>query len=192
MRFAKILFALSMAVQSVQPAGAADVPRKAPEFAVLMPSGGQLLLSNYRGKVVCLHFIFTTCSHCQAEARLMTQLYAQYGAKGFQPIAVAFNEGAASLVSDFVKSIGVTYPVGYSPRESVMNYLQLSAEARLSVPQLVFIDRKGMIRQQSLPLDDGVTPGEANVRAMLEKLLEEPATSGASKKPTTVAKKAGN
>jgi hypothetical protein len=57
MRFAKALFALSLIVQSVQPVAAADVPRKSPEFAVLMPNGGQLLLSNYRGKVVCLHFI---------------------------------------------------------------------------------------------------------------------------------------
>jgi peroxiredoxin len=189
MRFAKALFALSIAVQSVQPLAASDVPRKSPEFAVLMPSGGQLLLSQYRGKVVCLHFIFTTCPHCQAEARVMTQLYAQYGAKGFQPIAVAFNEGAASLVPDFVKSIGVTYPVGYAPRESVLNYLQVSNDTRLSVPQVVFIDRKGMIRQQSLPADDAVTSGEANVRAMVDKLVQEPAAGGAAKKPATVAKK---
>jgi peroxiredoxin len=189
MRFAKALFALSLIVQSVQPVAAADVPRKSPEFAVLMPNGGQLLLSNYRGKVVCLHFIFTTCPHCQAEARVMTQLYAQYGAKGFQPIAVAFNEGAASLVPEFVKSIGVTYPVGYAPRESVLNYLQLGNDARLSVPQIVFIDRKGMIRQQSLPADDAVTSSEANVRAMVDKLVQEPAAGGAAKKPTTVAKK---
>src|SRR3982074_2689081 len=137
MRFAKALFALSLAVQFVQPAAASDVPRKSPEFAVLMPSGGQLLLSQYRGKVVCLHFIFTTCPHCQAEARVMTQLYAQYGARGFQPIAVAFNDGAASLVPDFVKSIGVTYPVGFAPRESVLNYLQIGSDVRLSVPQII-------------------------------------------------------
>jgi peroxiredoxin len=189
MRFAQALFALSLAVQSVQPVAAADVPRKSPEFAVLIPSGGQLLLSQYRGKVVCLHFIFTTCPHCQAEARVMTQLYAQYGAKGFQPIAVAFNEGAASLVPDFVKSIGVTYPVGFAPRESVLNYLQLGNDARLSVPQIVFIDRKGMIRQQSLPADDAVTSSEANVRAMVDKLVQESAAGAAAKKPTTVAKK---
>src|SRR5258708_28232925 len=116
----------------------------------------------------------------------MAQLYAQYGGKGFQSIAVAFNEGAASLVPEFVKSFGVTYPIGYAPRESVLNYLQLGNDARLSVPQIVFIDRKGMIRQQSQPADDAVTSSEANVRAMVDKLVQEPAAGGAAKKPTTV------
>ena len=189
MRFAKAFVAFALAIQSALPVAAAEVPRKSPEFAVLLPTGGTLLLSNYRGKVVCLHFIFTTCPHCQAEARLMTQLYAQYGAKGFQPLAVAFNEGAANLVPDFVKSIGVGYPVGYAPRETVMSYLQLNPDARLSVPQIVFIDKKGMIRQQSMPVDDGVTPGEQNVRSMVETLLKESAAGASAKKPVTAAKK---
>lgn len=39
---------------------AIDIPRKSPEFAIQMPDGKQLLVSNYRGKVLCLVFILTT------------------------------------------------------------------------------------------------------------------------------------
>lgn len=41
-------------------ASAATVPRPAPEFAITMPNGSQLLLSQYAGKVVLLEFLYTT------------------------------------------------------------------------------------------------------------------------------------
>ncbi len=39
---------------------AADVPRKAPEYAIKLPDGKQAQVSSYRGKVLCLAFILTT------------------------------------------------------------------------------------------------------------------------------------
>ena len=38
----------------------AEVPRKSPEFVIMPPDGKQVLLSSYRGKVVCFLFILTT------------------------------------------------------------------------------------------------------------------------------------
>jgi len=38
---------------------AATIPRPSPEFAIRGPAG-QLLLSQFRGKVVLLYFLFTT------------------------------------------------------------------------------------------------------------------------------------
>jgi hypothetical protein len=38
----------------------AEIPRKSPEFVVMPPDGKQVLLSSYRGKVVCFLFILTT------------------------------------------------------------------------------------------------------------------------------------
>ena len=184
MRLVKSLLYFSLAVL---PLAAADVPRKSPEFAVQMPAGGQVLLSQYKGKVVVLEFAFTTCPHCQASARLLTQLSKEYGPKGFQPLAVAFNDMAGVLVPDFVKQNGVTFPVGSSLRDPVLNYLQLSSDARLSVPQIVVIDRKGMIRQQSLTANDDKTATEANLRNMIETLLKEPAGSPAKKSTSAVS-----
>jgi hypothetical protein len=53
----KILIALALLAGV---AFAADVPRKSPEFAVLLPNGSQVRVSDYRGKVLCLAFILTT------------------------------------------------------------------------------------------------------------------------------------
>lgn len=169
------------------PLAAADVPRKAPEFAAQTPAGGQLLLSQYKGKVVCLEFLFTTCPHCQVSARLLTQLSKEYGPKGFQPLGIAFNDMAGMLVPDFVKSNGVTFPVGFSLRDPVLNFLQLSPDARISVPQIVLIDRKGVVRQQSLAANDDMTATEANLRNMIETLLKEPAGAPAKKATSAVS-----
>ena len=53
----KILFMLALLACS---AFAAQMPRKSPEFAIQLPDGKQLLVSSYRGKVLCLVFILTT------------------------------------------------------------------------------------------------------------------------------------
>ena len=37
-----------------------EIPRKSPEFVIEMGGGKQLLVSQYRGKVLCLVFILTT------------------------------------------------------------------------------------------------------------------------------------
>ena len=70
---------------------AATIPRPTPEF-VIKTSTGTALLSQLRGKVVLLAFIHTTCPHCQNSVGLMSQLQSEYGSRGFQAIASAFNE----------------------------------------------------------------------------------------------------
>jgi hypothetical protein len=39
---------------------AAEIPQKAGEFPIQLTNGKQLLVSQYRGKVLCLVFILTT------------------------------------------------------------------------------------------------------------------------------------
>ena len=55
-KLAILLGILSVAVTGC----AADAPRKAPELMIALPTGGQIKLSDYRGKVVVLAFILTT------------------------------------------------------------------------------------------------------------------------------------
>ena len=163
------------------PLAAATVPRPAPEFAIQMPKGGQVLLSQHKGKVVILEFILTTCSHCQSASQLLSRLQGEYGPRGFQALGAAFNDMAHMLVPDFVRDFRINYPVGYSPREPIMSFLQVNPNEALHVPQMVIIDKKGVIRQQSLPRSDSVTHTEQNLRRMIETLLAEPGPGGAKR-----------
>jgi peroxiredoxin len=180
-KLAKILVAGAIALL---PVVGAEVPRRAPEFAIQLPQpSGQLLLSQYKGKVVCLEFLYTTCPHCQTASQLMSRLQTEYGPKGFQALGVAFNDMSQMLVRDFVRDFKVNYPVGFSTREPVHGFLQNDPKHSLHVPQMVFIDRKGVIRHQSLPQADNETSTEPFMRKMIEALLKEPAgTAGPAKR----------
>lgn len=176
MRNLPILFCLiGMAVAAAEP----KVPRISPEYAIRLTTGQQLLLSQYRGKVVGLLFVQTTCPHCQQTCQLMERLSREYGPRGFQALAVAFNPMAAMLVPDFIKQNGLTFPVGYDARDPVFEYLSWSPAIRTYVPILVFVDRNGVIRGQYMGDDKFFLPGEQekNMRVMIEQLLKEPVSN---------------
>jgi peroxiredoxin len=163
--------ALSSGAAAAQSAPA--VPRPAGEFAIQLASGKQLLLSQYRGKVVAVEFLYTTCPACQRAAQHMSKLYRDLGSKGFQPLGVAFNDNASMLVTDFIRNFGVMHPVGFSPQQTVLNYLGITG--RYVVPQVIIVDRKGVIRWQSPASGGGEALSEAALRQRVEELLQEPA-----------------
>lgn len=169
---------------------AAEVPRQSPEFVLNYPGGKQDLLSKHRGKVVLVEFLFTTCPHCQHTAGVFSKLQTDYGTKGFQALGVAFNDMAQMLVPDFIRDYGAKFPVASAGRDQVMTYLSLSPMERFVVPQVVLIDKKGVIRAQSPPLGDAKLQEEASLRTQIEALLKEGGASSAAKGATSsVAKK---
>jgi thiol-disulfide isomerase/thioredoxin len=133
---------------------AAEPGRKAPELAFTVPGQGQKLLSQYRGKVVALEFIATTCPHCQQASRVMTQYQQELGSRGFQALDLAINaldtspdpNSANGVVANFIRDYQVGFPVGWVARDQFMAFMGFSVVDRVVVPQLVLIDRKGMIR----------------------------------------------
>lgn len=168
--------------------------RKAPEFEIVEASGKKSLLSQYRGKVCVLEFIFTTCPHCQVTSRMYQGIYNDYKAKGFQMLAVAFNEPLnAQMVAQFSQQFGLTFPVGMSHRDPVMNFLGIPMMAvDWVVPQIVVIDKKGMIRMQS---DKKGTNKEIQedpfMRNFIDTLLKEGTAAAApAKKGVAPVKKA--
>jgi thiol-disulfide isomerase/thioredoxin len=175
---------------------AAPVPRPTKEFTITLPSGQQKLLSSYRGKVVMMACMFTTCPHCQALSKIITKLQTELGPKGFQAVGAVFNDEVntpnaamnAQVTGAFASEFAQGFPVGYAKRESVMSYLSLSDVERWVVPQIVIIDRKGVIRAQSAAAGTSDLQTEAYLRKYLGELLSEggPAKSA----PKSPAKKA--
>jgi thiol-disulfide isomerase/thioredoxin len=90
---------------------AAD-PRPAPELVIKAANGQEQLLSKYRGKVVAVEFLLTTCPHCQKASQNMQKLYKELGPQGFQPIGIAINDMANMLINDYAKQFSLTYRLG--------------------------------------------------------------------------------
>lgn len=129
-----------------------------PELAFTVPGEGEKLLSQYRGKVLALDFIQTTCPHCQAAAKVLSGFQDKYGRDGFQALDLAINAldenrtpaQAGDLVKGFAQTYGaMNFPVGWVKRESMPAFMDFSFVERTVVPQVVLIDRKGMIRYQT-------------------------------------------
>jgi thiol-disulfide isomerase/thioredoxin len=184
------LFALTIGLAAVFSMHAADAPapHKAPELAFKMSGQPDKLLSQYRGKVVALELVFTTCPHCQHASELMTKLQNEYGPRGFQALDVAFNDNADLLVDNFVRDFHVGFPVGWTNRDSVLAFLGLSVVDRFVVPQLQLIDRKGMVHYATPPLGDEYSMRESTIRQRIEELLALGAASSSTHKPVASAK----
>lgn len=165
----------------------APVPRQSPEYAAQMVNGKQILFSGYKGKVVAAEFLLTTCPHCQHTAELLQKLYTQYEPQGFQVIGIAINtEGgeAQRAIPQFIKDHKLTFPVGMAPsREGVYEYLQRSYMDRMLMPQMVFIDRKGVIQNQFAG-DNALfaEPVEEHLRAVVQKMMKPAAPVAVTRK----------
>jgi peroxiredoxin len=149
-------------------------PRPSPDFAVSFNDGSQIHLSQYQGKVVVLAFTVQTLSRLQNE----------YSPRGLQVIASAIQDMAALAVPDFIKQFQPGFPVGFNPRNLVLDYLQHPVMFRLLMPQVVVIDRKGIIRAQFAGDDKFFDKAEQekNFRDVLEPLLKEGTVTPAARR----------
>lgn len=150
------------------------LPRKSPEFTIAQPGAKEVLLSSYRGKVVLLGFFATWCQHCQNTARVFNGLQEAFGSEGLQAIGIAINpEADDAKVRDFARLYAPSFPVGRSRPDNALSYLGISVMERWVYPQVVLIDRKGMIRAQSDSKGSPELQEVTGLRPEIEKLLKE-------------------
>jgi hypothetical protein len=174
MRTATPVFLCAM---SALTALAAEPPRPSPPLAIERLNAPTLQLSQYRGKVVALALIFTTCSHCQDLTRLLVSLSREYALRGVQVVECAFNDDAKQTMAGFLQQFQPPFPVGWTTHAAAMAYLQRTIlDTRpLYVPHMVFLDRRGIIRADYPGESDFFKDQATNIRAELEKLLKAPA-----------------
>jgi peroxiredoxin len=161
----------------------------APDLTLQFVDGHTMTLSSLKGKVVALECLYTTCPHCQHASQVFTKLYGEYGSRGFEPVGVAFNDMARMLVDEFVTNFHVAYPVGYAERDTILQFLHISVIERFVVPQIVWIDRKGMIRSKTPPTGDEKMLEEGYWREMIEALIKEPDPSAKKTAPHHTAER---
>lgn len=152
---------------------AADPPRPSPPLSFERLSGPPVTLAQYRGKVVALTFILTTCPHCQDLTKILDRLAPEYAPRGVQFLECAFNLDAQATMKEFLDRFKPPFPVGWTSDAAVRGYLQIPIidQRPFYAPHMVFLDRRGMIRDD-IPGESGFFANpEPNIRAELEKLL---------------------
>jgi peroxiredoxin len=151
------------------------IPRKSPEFTIVEPGNKQSLLSAYRGKVVVLGIFSTTCPHCQHTAQAFSNLQQAFGREGFQAIGITINPESTNdgVVQEFKNKFAPNLPIGHASVDTALSYLGISVMERWVYPQIVLIDRKGMIREQSDSKGTAELQDVLGLRPKIETLLKE-------------------
>lgn len=162
---------------------AAQLPRKAPELPITLPDGKPVQLSQYKGKVIAVSYILTTCPHCQKTIGFLTKMQSEFGLRGFQVVASAIEQGASARVVAFSKQFNTTFPVGFSDVRAAIDWMQHPPMLTPMMPMLAFIDRQGNVRAQFEATDKDFfnDQQEQNIRKQIEVLVNEGAGRHAPK-----------
>jgi peroxiredoxin len=139
-RILTILFCAGMALTAQQ------ALRRAPGFA--LPDGitGQIRdLYDYRGKVVVLEFMMTTCPHCANFAEILEEVRQKY-AGGAEVISIVnVPTDNPNTVKQFVTGHKVRYPILLDMGQMEYSYVM---KQNVDLPHLYVIDQNGYIRSE--------------------------------------------
>ncbi len=119
--------------------------------------GGSITLpTDFKGKIIVIHFWASTCPYCLKEMQAIESLNNEYRAKGIAPFSI--NVGQTKETAEaYIAKGKITYPILLDP---------VSSTARLygvtGIPMTFIIDRKGVVRYRIM--------GEVN-RSGLDRLL---------------------
>jgi peroxiredoxin len=159
------------------------LPRKSPEFIITKPSGEQVFLSSFKGKVVVMEFMFIGSPKCIRLAQMLDTLQRDLGSRGYQSVAIAFGPHVdQALVGHVADHMALTYPLGLTTASGDVDaFLGREGSEKLKIPQMVVIDRKGFIRGATGGGADSRMEDEAALRTLVNSLLDETASSSAAK-----------
>lgn len=118
-----------------------------------------------RGHVVLLDFWATWCAPCRVAIPKLDALQARFGAQGLSVLGVSTED--AQDVAAFTRNMGMRYGVASDPHGATTRSYGV-----VSLPTLVVIDKRGVVRDVAVGYDPG---GDARLEATVRTLLAEPA-----------------
>ncbi len=148
------------------------------------PGGRPIRLSQFRGKVVVLTLMHTTCQHCQDLTRLLVPLQKDYQGRNVVVVECAFNDDAPVTMAPFYKVFEPNFPVGITNEAAVREFLKWNdkKDGILMVPHVTFIDAKGTVVADHGENDFFGAAVDKNIRGELDRMLGKAAAPAAKKK----------
>jgi thiol-disulfide isomerase/thioredoxin len=126
----------------------ASAANKAPDFTLPLSNGGELKLSEYKGKIVVLDFWATWCGPCRKGIPDLIEIQKKYKDK-VAIIGISLDTDTKSDVVPFIKRYGINYPVVYGNSEVVRAYGNIQA-----IPTSFIVDQNGDVVDTHVGLVD--------------------------------------
>lgn len=137
---------------------------RAPEFRLSSLDGRQVSLSDFRGKIVMVHFWATWCPPCVEEIPTIEKLYRGLFGKDFEILAVSVDERGADAVRPFMEKNKLNLPVLLDP-----GHTTASRYGTFKFPETYVLDRNGIVRYKVIGAMDWSTPDSMNaIRGLVE------------------------
>jgi peroxiredoxin len=154
---------------------AAEPLRRAPGFCLMDQNQKWQDLADYRGKIVVLEFMQSTCPHCAAFVSVLTGLQQKYAGK-VAVISVAVAPDPPQSVVQFAAGHKLPYPLLYDGGQMTMSYVRAPG---VDFPTVYLIDAAGMIRGNwaNGPLTKDIFEGNGLAREIDRLLGGAPAAS---------------
>jgi cytochrome c biogenesis protein CcmG/thiol:disulfide interchange protein DsbE len=121
----------------------AEEGRVPPDFLLSGP-GGDVRLSDLRGKAVVVNFWATWCPPCRREIPELIDAYERYRDQGLVVLGVDLQENEG-VVRDFADEFGVPYPLVIDRTGEVADVWNIGGQFG-GIPSTYFIDREGIVR----------------------------------------------
>ncbi|WP_171651767.1 redoxin domain-containing protein [Paenibacillus foliorum] len=121
------------------------VGERAPDFELEALGGGQIKLSDYRGKKVLVNFWATWCPPCRVEMPHMQRFYSEYKDQNVVILSVNATQTEASrfVINAFVNHGGLTFPIVLDAVGDVGKTYKV-----LAYPATYLVDEQGIIRKK--------------------------------------------
>jgi thiol-disulfide isomerase/thioredoxin len=148
--------------------------RRAPGFALPDPDYNHYYdLQDYRGKVVLIDIMTTTCPHCMLLSSTLEKVKDKYGDK-VAILSVVLPPDNQQTVAKYKEVHHVTIPIVCDMGQMAISYMNAKpGMAHMDVPHLFVIDRQGMIKNDFTYTDQDKPVFEGTgLFAEIEKLLK--------------------
>ncbi len=120
--------------------------RRAPGFSLPDASIKQYDLADYRGKVVVLEIMLTSCPHCKKFAEILEQVVKKYAGQ-VQVLTIVNPPDNTSTVNAFAREHGLSYPILFDCGQAAGSYMMATLKnPSFDIPHIFLIDKDGIIR----------------------------------------------
>lgn len=115
----------------------------APDFSIATETGDSIRLSNFRGKMVMLHFWGAWCPPCRKENPELARLYGMFHDKGLEVISIAIERNPAGWKKAIEKD-GINWPMHFMEPGDFSGPVATLFNIH-SIPAVFLINPKGQI-----------------------------------------------
>ncbi|MDA0204254.1 MAG: TlpA disulfide reductase family protein [Acidobacteria bacterium] len=132
--------------------------RRAPGFSLPDVNLEQHDLYDFRGKVVVLNIMKTSCPHCQVLSKVLNEAETHYGG-AVKVLSIVHPPDSLSKVQAYLKDNNLSTTILFDSGQVAASYMKLTPEnPSFATPHFFIIDQDGQIRE-----DYGYEPLARNI-----------------------------